>query len=48
MTIGIIASVAVPSYRDYTIREQVSEVLHPASAPQAAATKNWPHRDTAP
>lgn len=43
--IGILAAVALPAYRDYTVRAKVSEVVLAASAPKVqiaewAQTKN--------
>ena len=34
--IGILAAVALPAYRDYTVRAKVSEVILAASAPKTA------------
>jgi type IV pilus assembly protein PilA len=46
--IGILAAIAIPAYRDYTIRSQVTEGLNFAAAAKTAvserfiATGNWP------
>ena len=37
--IGILAAIAIPAYRDYTIRAQVSEGLHLASGAKAAVSE---------
>ena len=34
--IGILASVALPAYQDYTVREKVREVVNLANSPRAA------------
>jgi len=38
--IGILAAVALPAYRDYTLRAKVSELLLAASAARTAVTEN--------
>ena len=38
--IGILAAVALPAYRDYTLRAKVSELLLAASAARVAITEN--------
>jgi type IV pilus assembly protein PilA len=38
--IGILAAVALPAYRDYTLRAKVSELLLSASAARTAVTEN--------
>ena len=38
--IGILAAVALPAYRDYTLRAKVSELLLAASASRTAITEN--------
>ena len=38
--IGILAAVALPAYRDYTMRAKVSELLLAASAARTAITEN--------
>ena len=37
--IGILAAVALPAYRDYTVRAKVSEVILAASAPKTAISE---------
>ncbi|PXW91874.1 type IV pilus assembly protein PilA [Sphaerotilus hippei] len=38
--IGILAAVALPAYRDYTLRAKVSELLLAASSTRTAVTEN--------
>lgn len=38
--IGILAAVALPAYRDYTLRAKVSELLLAASSARTAVTEN--------
>lgn len=38
--IGILAAVALPAYRDYTVRAKVSELLLAASSARTAVTEN--------
>jgi len=38
--IGILAAVALPAYRDYTLRAKVSELLLAASSSRTAVTEN--------
>jgi len=38
--IGILAAVALPAYRDYTLRAKVSELLLAASSTRTAITEN--------
>jgi len=38
--IGILAAVALPAYRDYTLRAKVSELLLSASSTRTAVTEN--------
>lgn len=41
--IGILAAVALPAYRDYTMRAKVSELLLAASAVRTSITENSQH-----
>ena len=46
--IGILAAIAMPAYRDYTIRAQVSEGLNLSGGAKAAVTKYFMDRGTMP
>jgi type IV pilus assembly protein PilA len=46
--IGILASVAIPAYQDYTIRAQVAEGLTMAAAAKAAIAETWMNTGVAP
>jgi type IV pilus assembly protein PilA len=45
--IGILAAVALPAYRDYTMRAKVSELLLAASSARTAITENSQQNGTA-
>lgn len=44
--IGILAAVALPAYRDYTLRAKVTELLLSASAARTAVTENSQNSQT--
>lgn len=46
--IGILASIAIPAYQDYTIRAQVSEGLNLGSGAKAAVSESYMDRGTMP
>src|SRR5688572_27769489 len=46
--IGILASLAIPMYADYTVRTKMSEVLLAASACRASVTEVYQGANTAP
>ena len=46
--IGILASVALPAYQDYTIRAKLSEVVLAASACRTTITEVWQSWTTTP
>jgi uncharacterized membrane protein YhaH (DUF805 family)/Tfp pilus assembly protein PilE len=48
MTVGILAAIAIPAYRDYTIRAQVSEGLNLAAGPKAAVVETFQRYETPP
>ena len=39
--IGILAAVALPAYKDYTVRAKVSELMLAASAARTCITEGW-------
>ncbi|WP_020207948.1 pilin [Gilvimarinus chinensis] len=46
--IGILASIALPAYKDYTIRSQVAEGMSLASAAKAAVAETYINRAVVP
>jgi len=46
--VGILASIAIPSYQDYTVRAQITQGLSFAQAPKASVESSWSESPTTP